>query len=194
MSADHREDILRAAISVFGHAGYDAASTNEIVKQAKVSKGLLFHHFTNKETLYTACQQYVMEQYGQYMSEHLNFSGGDLFDRILHSLRVKIDFGNKNPDFLALLNQAPIINPEKFAPEAFQVHIKTFFEGIDVTKFREGMVLSKVMDYARLALEASWKRFSQRHRNDTAAILKDIDSYFAETEDIISLFRDGAYR
>jgi AcrR family transcriptional regulator len=198
---DHREDILQAAIEVFGHVGYAAASTNEIVRQAKVSKGLLFHHFTSKEKLYMACQLYMMEEYGRFMLARLNFTSADFFERILYSLRVKMEFGRKNPKFLALINRAwymegendPLKASEDIIKEAAKLTIETFFEGVDTSRFREGLPMVKVIDYTRLALEAGWARFSGRNGNDTEAILKNIDIFFTEAEEIISLLRDGAY-
>ena len=199
----HREDILRAAIAEFGKAGYAAASTNEIVKNAKVSKGLLFHHFTNKEKLYTACQLHVMMQYGQFMTKRVHFTSPDLFDRILESLRIKMEFGCKNPEFLALTNRVWYMEDDNSIlkqPEAeasimkiMQEYMAAFFNGVDTTKFREGLELAKVMDYTRLAMEASWARFSHRHGNDTEAIIKDIDSYFTEAKEILSLLKYGVY-
>ena len=200
---EHREDILRAAIAEFGRAGYKAASTNEIVKNAKVSKGLLFHHFTNKEKLYTACQLHVMEQYGKFMANNFNSTNPDLFERIMEGLRIKMEFGRQNPAFLALVNRAGnaedgehfLRKPEieSFIAESMQAYAATFFEGVDVSNFREGIGLEKVMDYTRLALEASWTRFSGRYNDDIAALLGDIDSYFAEAEEILFLLKNGAY-
>lgn len=59
--------ILNAAIKVYVQKGYDHASTNEIVKEAGISKGLLFHYFKNKKTLYLFlfdhCVEVVMEDF-----------------------------------------------------------------------------------------------------------------------------------
>ncbi len=39
---------MNAAISIFATQGYAHASTDEIVKRAGISKGLLFHYFISK--------------------------------------------------------------------------------------------------------------------------------------------------
>ena len=49
---DSRRKILQAAIAEFGEKGYEAASTNHICRQAEISKGLLFHYFKSKRTLF----------------------------------------------------------------------------------------------------------------------------------------------
>jgi len=207
----HKEDILKAAIAEFGKMGYKAASTNEIVKNAKVSKGLLFHYFTSKQKLYTACQLYVMEQYGKFMQKHRDISSPDFFDRILSNLRIKMQFGCKNPELLVMINRSMVLEREdnplsRPALEAYvlkqmegepstidEAIASSFFNDIDTSPFREGSDLAKVMDYARLTLEASWQRFTKLHNNDIEAMVQDLESYFSEAEEIVELLKHGAY-
>lgn len=46
-----RQAILVAAAKVFDDVGYDAATISEILKEAGVTKGALYFHFTSKEEL-----------------------------------------------------------------------------------------------------------------------------------------------
>ena len=47
-----KEKIVRTAIKKFSKEGFSNTSMDEIAKESKVSKGLLFYHFNNKEELY----------------------------------------------------------------------------------------------------------------------------------------------
>ena len=58
IKSDKQERIINAAIKVFAENGYKKASTDVIVKEAEISKGLLFHYFTNKIGLY----EYIVEK------------------------------------------------------------------------------------------------------------------------------------
>lgn len=51
---EKQEKILEAAAELFGREGYHATSTNKVAKQAGVSEGLIFRHYTNKEGLLLA--------------------------------------------------------------------------------------------------------------------------------------------
>jgi AcrR family transcriptional regulator len=46
-----REQIIDAALSVFGSKGVDAASMKEVATAAGVTSGLLYHYFASKEAL-----------------------------------------------------------------------------------------------------------------------------------------------
>jgi AcrR family transcriptional regulator len=49
-----REQLLDAAMSVFGSKGVEAASTREVAAAAGVTPGLLYHYFESKEALAVA--------------------------------------------------------------------------------------------------------------------------------------------
>ncbi|MGZ8868331.1 MAG: TetR/AcrR family transcriptional regulator [Thermoanaerobaculia bacterium] len=47
-----RRHILDAALKLFSHRGYGATSVNDIAEEAGLSKGNLYHHFPDKETIF----------------------------------------------------------------------------------------------------------------------------------------------
>ena len=49
-----RNTLLLHARRLFAQNGYGEASTDEVVRRAKVTKGALYHHFANKLELYQA--------------------------------------------------------------------------------------------------------------------------------------------
>jgi AcrR family transcriptional regulator len=49
-----RKHILDAALKLFSHHGYGATSVNDIAEEARLSKGNLYHHFSDKETIFRA--------------------------------------------------------------------------------------------------------------------------------------------
>ncbi len=53
-AAATRQDLLQHARKVFAQQGYAEASTDAVVRRAKVTKGALYHHFANKLELYRA--------------------------------------------------------------------------------------------------------------------------------------------
>jgi len=53
-AAGTRRDLLQHARKVFAQNGYADSSTDEVVRRAKVTKGALYHHFSNKLELYRA--------------------------------------------------------------------------------------------------------------------------------------------
>jgi AcrR family transcriptional regulator len=54
---DRHQRILDAALQVFSHRGYRDASVDEIADAAQTSKGGVYFHFPNKETIFLALLQ-----------------------------------------------------------------------------------------------------------------------------------------
>src|SRR5262245_27189077 len=57
--AAHHKDKTRARIvdsarGLFNRRGFDAVSIDEVMKAAGLTRGGFYHHFSNKESLYTA--------------------------------------------------------------------------------------------------------------------------------------------
>ena len=69
-SVETRDRIVKAAISVFGQVGYDAAAMSEVATQAGVAKGTLYLYFPSKEKLFE-------EIYLQCLAERLQACGVD---------------------------------------------------------------------------------------------------------------------
>jgi AcrR family transcriptional regulator len=53
-SSNTIEDLLRAARALFARNGYSATSLDAVCEAANVTKGALYHHFTNKQHLFRA--------------------------------------------------------------------------------------------------------------------------------------------
>lgn len=64
-SEKSRQQILDAALKLFSHRGYGATSVRDIAEEAGLSKGNVYHHFPDKETIFRA----LLDRYFQAMSQ-----------------------------------------------------------------------------------------------------------------------------
>jgi len=53
-AAARREQILKTALSLFAAQGFDATSTRQIAREARIAEGLIFHYFPTKASLLAA--------------------------------------------------------------------------------------------------------------------------------------------
>ena len=60
---DSRDEILKAAISLFANRSFHETSMMEVARSARVSKGLIFYHFKTKEELFFAVLHRLLEPY-----------------------------------------------------------------------------------------------------------------------------------
>jgi TetR/AcrR family transcriptional regulator, acrAB operon repressor len=64
-SEKSRQHILDAALKLFSHNGYGATSVRDIAEEAGLSKGNVYHHFSDKETIFRD----LLDRYFQVMSQ-----------------------------------------------------------------------------------------------------------------------------
>ena len=51
---ERKNEILDVAGKLFGKKGYDATSTNDILKEIGIARGTLYYHFKSKEDILDA--------------------------------------------------------------------------------------------------------------------------------------------
>ncbi|MCR4755284.1 MAG: TetR/AcrR family transcriptional regulator [Lachnospiraceae bacterium] len=61
LKSEKQDKMINAALHLFADNGYKHASTDDIVREAGISKGLLFHYFINKEGLYSFLTDYSVK-------------------------------------------------------------------------------------------------------------------------------------
>ncbi|MCH5280022.1 MAG: TetR/AcrR family transcriptional regulator [Lachnospiraceae bacterium] len=67
LKKEKQDRMINGALKIFAQNGYNKASTDDIVKEAGISKGLLFHYFGSKAGLY----EFVYEYSARYLSMEL---------------------------------------------------------------------------------------------------------------------------
>lgn len=67
-----RERILKYAFGEFAEKGYLGASVNSICAAGNISKGLLYHYYADKDTLYLRCVELCFQELTAALSAVLN--------------------------------------------------------------------------------------------------------------------------
>ena len=103
-----QQTLRKQARKLFAQKGYLAANTGELVRRAKVTKGALYHHFTNKRDIYVA----VVEDMEQELVEHIEEAGQaarDPWHRLQLMCRAYID-ACRDPSLTRILVlDAPVV-------------------------------------------------------------------------------------
>ena len=91
-----KEQLILAAIELFGRHGIQSVGIDKIIKHAKVAKMTLYHHFSSKEELLLSCLRRVDEELIFKLNDFLKKSpgpfeagnyGDDFFHYYISSLR-----------------------------------------------------------------------------------------------------------
>ena len=68
--------LIKAGIKLFSQYGYAATSTRMIASEAEVNLSAIAFHYSNKERLYVACLEYMLEKVkGYYAASYMEIEG-----------------------------------------------------------------------------------------------------------------------
>lgn len=87
LKKEKQDRMINAGLKVFSINGYKHASTDDIVAEAGISKGLLFHYFGSKLGLYTFLHDYSVRFMKLELTTGVSSSASDYFE-----IRKQIEF------------------------------------------------------------------------------------------------------
>lgn len=93
--------IINCAYHEFSTNSFEKASTNNIVKQAQVSRGLLYHYFEDKQELFDFLVFYSYKIMSENMKNNINWEETDYINRLLDGVKVKMQVMVKHPYLIA---------------------------------------------------------------------------------------------
>ena len=96
--------IINAALKVFARNRYRHASTDEIVKEAGISKGLIFHYFESKAGLYEFLFEYSARFMLLELSREVDGAQTDFFELVRQMERARMQVMKLYPYMQQFLN------------------------------------------------------------------------------------------
>lgn len=106
LKQEKQDRIINGALKIFAHNSYRHSSTDDIVREAGISKGLLFHYFTSKLGLYSFLYGYSVRFMTLELSRKVDKSETDFFELIKQMEAAKIQVMKMYPHMQQFLNTA----------------------------------------------------------------------------------------
>lgn len=188
---EKQDRIINAAIKEFAQKGYDKASTNEIVKDAEISKGLIFHYFKNKKQLFLFLFDHCIQIITDDFYKKVDLTETDFFKRIRKAVLIKMDLLAKYPDIFKFIEEAYMDDAadisteiEKKVKALKEINFGKIYEGIDLSKFRDNIDIQKILKiitwtFEKLSEEELNKaKLTPNHEIDYPAIQLEAEQYF----------------
>ena len=156
LKKDKQDRMINSALKVFSQYGYKHASTDEIVRGAEISKGLLFHYFESKIGLYAFLYDYATRFVTLELTANVEKSESRYYELYKQILSAKANSMSQYPYIFLFLNKADeetdldalsVISERR---EKYQRIMHALRERADITAFNPGVDFEKVgviLDY-----------------------------------------------
>ncbi|AWI04976.1 TetR/AcrR family transcriptional regulator [Clostridium drakei] len=171
ISEEKKNRIIKAALKEFAVKGYEEASTNNIVKEAGISKGMIFHYFENKKNLYLYILDYCAELYFQKTKEICEKSHNSAFEKFNQLLEERTEWLKGEMYLGIIISNALLCNLpnelQAIATEKTQSLIermkKVMLNNIDTSDFNKNVDLNKVFDMFSFIFQALTMRYLKKY-------------------------------
>lgn len=143
ISEEKQQRVLNAAMEVFAKHGYKRASTAEIASKAGISKGLLFHYFDTKETLYFYLYDVGVNIIMEEIRSNKDIQTNDFFEKMNATTAAKMQSMRRHPYIYSFFVKVYIEEDESIKGELTRrlqalVQNQTLLtDDIDMTPFRK---------------------------------------------------------
>jgi len=199
MDPDKRDRVINAAMREFSK-GYKIACTDTIVREAGISKGLLFHYFGTKDGLYKFILKNACETiYNEYLTL-IDLKQYDIIEKIWQMTLLKMDLTYKHPalfEFLAKAYMELQENPNDEFAEYFNktrsIAVEKALSDIDETLFKDGIDPKKAANIVLWTLNG----YSTSQINTTMRMedyQKEYERYLTELKEYIEILKTTLYK
>ncbi len=193
LKKEKQDRMINAALKVFAMNGYEHASTDDIVKEAGISKGLLFHYFISKLGLYSFIYDYSVKYIQLELSTGVSKKETDYFKLLLQIKQSQLQVMKNYPYMLQFINKSREedvsealvetedkrnVLPKQYAEIMERSDLSKFKQDADVKK------LTKVIEYTADGLMA------EQFRN--ASFQPEI--YYKEIEQYFEMIKKLSYK
>lgn len=200
MPEDKREKLLNACYVLFGKNGYKNTSVNAIVKEAGISKGLLYHYFESKEILYKDLLTYSTKVFMDKYLTHVDTSNSDFLERTRSLTLLKYKILKETPNLLnyfsSLTNEEAeeIIELRKELTKDIEAnYTQLAFGNIDYTLFRDDIDNKLAIECIVTSLEQLGNSLKDKHFVDGVYTIED-EEFVNELSKYINFFKVSFYK
>ncbi|MFT8315787.1 MAG: TetR/AcrR family transcriptional regulator [Clostridium sp.] len=202
LEPEKREVIINAALEEFAQKGYKNASTNEIVKKANISKGLLFHYFSNKKKLFLFLYDYSKDVFLNEFYNKMNYDETDIIKRWRQIVLLKMELIQKYPVLYDFILASAVEDSKEIKQElenqmknVLEDSYKRLFNNIDTSRFKAGMDIKRVLEIIFWVAQGFSNRELDHIKSDpTYRSHIDANALVEEFELYLDMLKDTFYK
>ncbi|MBO5032204.1 MAG: TetR/AcrR family transcriptional regulator [Lachnospiraceae bacterium] len=182
LAREKQDRMINGAMEVFAKNGYKHASTDDMVKAAGISKGLLFHYFGSKEGIYVFLYDYCVKYMLLELSTVVDEKETDYFELIKQIALAKTKAGRSYPCLTMFLEEAAheteqdIVAKTAESRRIYDEHMEALIKSAEIESVSDKTRrerIKKLLDYTI----SSIIREKTREKANSEAVYREIKAY-----------------
>ncbi|MFD1032765.1 TetR/AcrR family transcriptional regulator [Metaplanococcus flavidus] len=200
LDEEKQQKILDASLKEFAEHGYDKASTNRIVKEAGIGKGMLFYYFKSKKVLYEFLAEYSLDFVVEKYFSRIDMTETDFIERLKQTAQVKFEAQTENKNVFNFLGTFMLNADIKLPPhiqEKYEAMQKAgnamIYENVDLSLFRNDVDVEKAFKLIRWSIEGYQNELLYTLKGQNMASI-NFDPYWEEFFDYLEILKKSFYK
>ena len=152
LKREKHDRMINAGLKVFAKYGYRHATTDDIVKEAGISKGLLFHYFTNKVGVYVFLMDYSVRFLLLELSRTVKKDTDDFFELYKQIENGKLQILKNYPYMQAFLDKAfeevciEALEECEEQKAAYESKLEEYYLQVSACEFKNGITFKQMRE------------------------------------------------
>ncbi len=200
LSKKKQDKVINAALLEFINNGYHNASTNNIVNNAGISKGMLFYYFESKKKLFEYLIMYCIKIVENDFLSKVNYQERDFIKRYRDASKRKLQIHKKNEHVLNFLGSLFLDGyatvPDGLSNKLIRMSeslVSNLHKNIDTSLFREDIDEEKIMKFIMWTFEGYQAELIEKLKRKKLSEV-DYDPYWEEFDEYIEALRKLVYK
>ncbi|WP_145950357.1 TetR/AcrR family transcriptional regulator, partial [Paenibacillus sp. Y412MC10] len=174
--------------------------TNQIVKQAGLSKGMLFHFFQNKKSLFLYLAECCVQYFLEYMDQHKPSLSHEPFQRLLDIHQIKMGLFAAEPSIYKMSIISFIDRPVELTEDILrleqwmqQKYLELYLNDLDLTGIRTDIAFEKMLGITLDSFEALTRTHVIAHQSSVDQGLSSLQTLLNNLTEYIEVLKYGLY-
>lgn len=185
LKKEKQDRMINAALKIFALKGYEHASTDDIVREAGISKGLLFHYFISKIGLYAFVYDYSVKYLMLEYTTGISKEETDYFELMLQMKNCELQVMRNYPYMMQFLNEskkedvseALVATEEKRG--VLPGHFEEIMQRVDLSSFRPEAEVDRLTKIITLTVSGLMTEQLISEAFQPELFVREIESYLA---------------
>ena len=193
LKREKQDRFINAALKIFAENGYHKASTDDIVREAGISKGLLFHYFGSKQGLYEFVYNYSTRVLMMEYTDHVPLFQEDFFELQKQMETAKRNVMISYPYMNVFVNQAfreesrEVLEVVADSMDRYSAGLAQVYGKADISRFKDSVDPSAVL---KMCLFMADGVLNEQFKNGKISP----ESYYEEIISYLELLKANLYK
>lgn len=186
-----KNKILMAALEEFSINSYEKSSINKICENGKISKGVMYHYFKNKDELYLYCIRYcydlTIEYYNSSLKECKTWK-----ESIENYFKIRYMMFLEKPEIMKVIFLSILKEPEhlfdeieKLKNELKEINYNFFLKILKKTPLRKELSINEIVEVIEMMENMLNKTFKTNENKEIGSSILEYEKNVKKLADIL---------